>query len=260
MKSASYIFIILFLQLCSSCLAQDKIDYKNERLIVDCMTEKYDSIGINLQEEAKKYEQKLLESGHLKDNLAKSYILLLDELLNIKRGDSPYSITLDAKLMELRKKCVEENKTNLDSTGKFYEARLLMDSVLKNQETITTEEIIDANRRVWHQLSEQDFKEPYYRISILNMISTFSISKQEKFLIKIYIDLDHNIVLNDNPTTLDDLGKQLKAIADTIPDTEKKYIRVQIKGDSSLDMGIVIDIREILRENLILSTHYNVDK
>lgn len=262
MKLASYIFIILLLQLCSSCLAQGKIDYKNEILIIDCITEKYDSIGIDLQSESKKYEQALIESNHLQDSSAKSYLVLYNDLMSIElKNNTPYNTALDKRLMEFRKKCAEENITELDSivNDRFYEARLLMDSVLKNQETMTTDEIIDANKRVGSLFSEKDFEEPYYRISILNMVSSFSIMKQEKFLIKIYIDLDHNIVFNGTPTNLENLSKKLSTFVSKIPDIEKKYIRVQITGDTSLDMGIVIDIREILRESDALQINYNVD-
>ncbi|WP_375562434.1 ExbD/TolR family protein [Bernardetia sp. OM2101] len=262
MKPVSYIFIILFLQLCSSCLAQDKINYKNERLIIDCITEKYDSIDIDLQSEAKKYEQILIESKHLQDSSAKSYLVLYKDLMSTQINDSiPYNTALDKRLMGFRKKCVEKNITGLDSivNDRFYEAGLLMDSVIKNQETMTTDEIIDANKRVGRLFSEKDFEEPYYRISILNMVSSFSIMKQEKFLIKIYIDLDHNIVLNGKTTTLDSLRKEVKILTDKIPDKEKKYIIVQISGDTSLDMGIVIDVREELRGSDALRVNYGID-
>lgn len=255
MKLLPFILAMLFLQLCSSCLAQENDNYKNERLIIDCIAEKYDSIDIDLQSEAKKYEQALIESQHLKDSSAKSYLALFNALMSVEiQSNTPYNTALDKRLMEFCKNCAEENITGLDSitNDRFYEVRLIMDSVMKNQETMATDEIIDANKRVGNLFSKKDFEEPYYRISILNMVSSFSIMNQEKFLIKIYIDLDHNIVLNDKATTLDNLGRQLKDLTDTIPNEERKYIRVEIKGDTSLDMGIVLDVREVLRENITL--------
>lgn len=68
------------------------------------------------------------------------------------------------------------------------------------------------------------------------------------------------IQVNDVFVTLDQIQQFAVEAMANVPEVDKNRFRVAIKGDVGLDMGIVIDVREELRETEALKIYYAASK
>lgn len=68
------------------------------------------------------------------------------------------------------------------------------------------------------------------------------------------------IQVNDVFINLDQIQQFAISSIDNIAEVDKNRFRVAIKGDVGLDMGVVIDIREELRETEALKIYYAASK
>ena len=70
-------------------------------------------------------------------------------------------------------------------------------------------------------------------------------------------DAQPAIQLNSSLTSMEDLSKDLLEVKKEIPSEEQSDIVVILKIDKNTEMGIVNDIRQILRETGLLTMYYS---
>ncbi|MDR1632117.1 MAG: biopolymer transporter ExbD [Dysgonamonadaceae bacterium] len=88
--------------------------------------------------------------------------------------------------------------------------------------------------------------------------------KEKSLLIHIVVGKSGNneppVQLNNDFTSLDAMPEQLKSLKNQIEPEERSKIVVVLRVDKNTPMGIVNDLRQILREQNLLTVYYAAEK
>ena len=64
------------------------------------------------------------------------------------------------------------------------------------------------------------------------------------------------VQLNDNITTIPEIKKYLIQLSAVLPPEQRKQLSVSIKADRHADMGMIMDLKQALREANVLNINF----
>lgn len=172
MKKNTLILILFFLS-SNFSFSQSQETYKFESEVLNCIYQKYDSIGLDLKSELMRFENYLIETKQLNNKSGESYIEIFKKI--VKLNNIPVLLDLEKFRIKnntpenypLFAKCFHSKKNDKDlknSESKLKEIYNIIENQSKNTENILSE----FAKQILNVLDSKDFENEFYRIWALN--------------------------------------------------------------------------------------------
>jgi len=259
---------LIFWLFVPACFSQELRMDIFEQSVCDCIEQKFDSIGIDINSELLKFEEYLIEKGQLKDSSGKSYYKIFQE--TAKNGSIPicadYPIDgLTIKNFALYSRCFHGLKNNeqlLDSDSKLnalYEAF----TNLANRGNFYASSIAKEITKI---LKPKEFEKDIYRFYALHTFyysantNIPSDKKHLRYLAAIYINSNHEVFLNENLIPVNRIAEEINQLKKQKSLTELDTVNIRLFVEPEVKMSILSDVKNELKKVKPQKLYYIIEK
>jgi biopolymer transport protein ExbD len=258
MRTLTFIFLILATIIVK---AQDDNDF--ELTIENCIRDKYQSVGLDIEREFDIFQDTLISQGILLNKDYKSVYALYDTILSggYSRYNFPYHIDKLEENLRLFYECFFQFKT--DTTSAFNETKMHeFYASIDKIDSIPNVNIDTIIRRIKKVIREEDLKRDTYkyytlysfyflitpnRISPKILLPKSDVDTSDKKIIHISIDKDQQFYINQTKTKEKNIGQRIDKI---VGDDSDDYIIV-LKSDKAAIIANVVKIMDIAKKKNI---------
>ncbi len=263
MKNAIIIIFTTFFCACSSNVPEKDYNFENNAL--KCGIQEFKKIGVDIVQELNKYEAYLIEEGILKSKSGKSYKNFINKSIKKDTLVLPCMYKADSLINENFKflwhcfRRLELNKSQKYIESKAHKLNKAIDSlsITNNVKEFT---ILQAISSV---ADTTDFSNDFYRLYSLQLcyhkeaydIYKIQDAKKPKIFLSIYYEKD--IKVNGVQVKIEELKEKLMVETEKFTEEDKKELIIKLKVEKNVKMGVVTDVKKILREVGLLKINYS---
>lgn len=262
-KSAIYIVLILLFSCKSDSVIKEDV-YEKE--IAKCIYFKYQNIGCDLKKELKEFENYLIEIKVIEDSTGNSYrgfyqyILENDSIPNFPGNYDVNPLVLDN--ISIFQSCF--SKYDFDKSEKYKASRF---KKFRNSTTNMSRVDIDQSSHIAQEmlksLDSNAFDIEIYKIAFLLSFYNIESNMVEKRIrdalpsVMLVIHSNKDIFINGRGVALSEFTDVINDVISEFTYEEQEIFIIKLKVDPDTKMGLISEIKELLRKSKALRIDYS---
>ncbi|NQY67301.1 MAG: hypothetical protein HRT72_06210 [Flavobacteriales bacterium] len=227
-----------------------------EGAFMHCYDTAYSNIGIDLSSEINAYQVSLIDSSDIRDATSYSFHSMYIDMANNNISSIKSSYDFLKKSENNSWKTISANCHNRISRFKLYKKTKIR-VIQKELNELKKDSINEPTKSELAQvyvdnLDSTDFKQPYFKFYTLIAISEShnteikDLEDASKFNIQVLLTSTETILLNNEPTLLENLSREIFIILEDVPADLLDNYRIELTTYSGTDLLFLLEAKKQL--------------